>query len=456
MPTGPPYLGGPVVVSHRIFALRRVESKSGREYDGPVNISTTPDGAATLVNLAGRLDGEAALQVADTLERLLREGRRSVVLDMSGVTYLSSPGTQALQQAQQDYASARGELRVASPSPEAAQALALADLLPKLLIRPGTSEASSQSGQLTEHTRDDWRSPTAQAPRGLFEVSSREPGAELSCHVHGRPDAGVRGWIDSTDYGTFEFPEASFGVGIGALGEGVTEAGPRVGEIVAAGGAVAHLPTMGAQVPDFDMGLGGHAPKAILVSGLVFRGGFSLLQRFSSPSETEPIPLSELAAVTLDAVGKETAGIVMVAEAAGLVGAWLRRSPGTILSRMQLDVQGVRDWLGTTPQPTHQGTTVLVAGAVSRRPDDALAPRLRPVAAGSDLFGHFHAVVFTYRPVPQRTVVLRALVTRLFAQQRVRGLLHLLGDVRGAAGSGQSSFRRGLCWAGPVTRVTTA
>jgi hypothetical protein len=379
-----------------------------------------------------------------------------VVLDMSGVTYLSSPGTQALQQAHQEYASARGELRVVSPSREAAEALRLAELLPKLLVEPAASHTRSDAGQLLEHSRDDWRSPTAPASRGSFEVSSRDPAAELYCRVHGRPEAAVRGWIESSDYGTFEFPESSFGLGIGALGATRTEAAPRLGEIVAAGGAVAHLPTQGAQVADFDVGLGGHAPTAVLVSGLVCGGAFSLLKRFSSLSEAEPVPLSELAEATLDGIGSRTAGVVMVAEAAGLVGAWLRRSPGTKLSRMQLDVQGVRDWLGTTPQPTHQGTTVLVAGIVSRQPDQVLAPRLRPVAAGSRLFGHFHAVVFTYRPVPQRTVVLRTLVTRLFAQQRVRGVLHLLGDDRGAAGAGQSSFRRGLCWTGPVTRVTTA
>jgi hypothetical protein len=47
-------------------------------------------------------------------------------------------------------------------------------------------------------------------------------------------------------------------------------------------------------------------------------------------------------------------------------------------------------------------------------------------------------------------------VTRLFAQQQVRGLLHLIGDDRGAAGAGQSTFRRGLCWSGPVSRVAAA
>ncbi len=102
-----------------------------------MNISTTRDGAATVVRLDGRLDGEAALQMAEALERLLREGRRSVILDMSRVSYLSSPAALALQQAHQDFASARGELRVASPSHEAAEALTLADLLPKLLAEPG-------------------------------------------------------------------------------------------------------------------------------------------------------------------------------------------------------------------------------------------------------------------------------------------------------------------------------
>jgi hypothetical protein len=209
-------------------------------------------------------------------------------------------------------------------------------------------------------------------------------------------------------------------------------------------------------VPDFDVGLGGRAPKAQLVTGLVCTGNFALLKRFSSPSETEPIPLSELAHVALEGVGSETAGVVMVAETTGLVGAWLRRSPGTGLFGVHRDIQGIRDWLGTTPQPAHPGTTVLVAGVVSRRADPVLAPHLRPVAPGSEILAHFHAVVFGYRPVPQRTVVLRTLVTRLFAQQRVRGVLHLFGDDRGAAGAGESGFRRGLCWTGPISQVTAA
>jgi anti-anti-sigma factor len=414
-----------------------------------MNIATTQEGPTAVVRLAGRLDGEGALQLAETLDRLLQDGRRSVVLDMSAVTYLSSPGTMVLQQAHQDYASARGELHVISPSREVADALALADLLPKLLL-------SGPIDLPPDATRDDWRIPTALATRGTYEVSTRDPTAELTCRVHGGLDTSVRTWIDSSDYRSFEFSETAFGLGIGALTATREQAAVRLGEIVAAAGAVAHLPTSGAQVPDFDVGLGGRAPKVQLVSGLACEGNFSLLKRFSSPAEGEPIPLSELARVALEGVNSETVGVVMVAETTGLVGAWLRRSPGVVLISMYLDVQGIREWLGTTPLPAHPGTTTLVAGVVSRRPDPLLARHLRPVAPGTDLLGHFHAVVFSYRPVPQRTVGLRTLVTRLFAQQRVRGMLHLFGDDRGAAGAGESGFRRGLCWTGPITRVTAA
>ena len=419
-----------------------------------MNISTTQEGPTAVVRLAGRLDGEGALQVAETLDRLLREGRRSVVLDMSAVTYLSSPGTIALQQAHQDYTSARGELHVTSPSREAAEALTLADLLPKLLLAPADA-TGLQSGP-PDPTRDDWRIPTALATRGTYEVSTRDPTAQLTCRVHGGLDTSVRTWVDSSDYRSFEFPETAFGLGIGALTPTREQAAVRLGEIVAAAGAVAHLPTTGAQVPDFDVGLGGRAPNVQLVSGLACEGNFSLLKRFSSPAEGEPIPLSELARVALEGVSSDTVGVVMVAETTGLVGAWLRRSPGVVLFSMYLDVQGIREYLGTTPQPAHPGTTTLVVGVVSRRPDPLLARHLRPVAPGTDLLGHFHAVAFSYRPVPQRTVVLRSLVTRLFAQQRVRGVLHLFGDDRGAAGAGESGFRRGLCWTAPITGVAAA
>ena len=163
------------------------------------------------------------------------------------MTYLSSPGILALQEAHQEFAAARGELLLASPSPTAAEALTSAELLPKLLAPPASVAGAPVGGPSPtgERTRDDWRIPTALATRGTYEVSTRDASAELTCQVHGKTEAGVRVWIDSSDYQAFELGEPTFGLGVGALGASREQAAPRLGEIVAAAGAVAHLPTRG-------------------------------------------------------------------------------------------------------------------------------------------------------------------------------------------------------------------
>jgi anti-anti-sigma factor len=98
------------------------------------------DGACIVVRLAGRLDGESAEQLSDTLDRLLREGQRNVLLDLEDVTYLSSPGTQVLNRAHQEFSSVRGELKVGPASAAALEALSLADLKSRLVVEANPAE----------------------------------------------------------------------------------------------------------------------------------------------------------------------------------------------------------------------------------------------------------------------------------------------------------------------------
>ena len=423
-----------------------------------MRMSSAYDGGCVVVRLAGRLDGESADQLSETLDRLLRDGHRNVLLEMAEVSYLSSPGVQVLQHAYQEFSSRRGELRVRSPSAAVVEALSATDLRAKLVVDPNdtatlTRLRASAALRARELTGDSRRSPIATTYHGSYEVSSRDPEGALTCQVYGPAEGVVRGGVLPEDARMVQFSESTFGLGIGALGADCAECAPRFGELLAAAGSVAYLPSEGARIPDFELGLAGRAPIAVLGSGLVCDGTFAQLARFSTQPDAEAVPLAELAGVCLDAVRGDTVGMVMLAETAGLVGAWLRRSPATAVPAIAFDVQGARDWLGTTPQPIHDGTTALVVGIASRGPHRLLAPQLRPLGGEPGLVGHFHAVVFTYRPVPQRTVDLRVLVTKLFSQQRIRSVLHLLSDDRRGAGAGESEFRRGLCWASPVTSV---
>ena len=88
----------------------------------------------------------------------------------------------------------------------------------------------------------------------------------------------------------------------------------------------------------------------------------------------------------------------------------LRRSPADEGAPLRFDVPRVRDWLSFAPERTHAMTTTLIAGVVADSARGPLAAHLRPHGPTERLFGHFHAAVFSYHPLPQRTVELDDLV----------------------------------------------
>ncbi|HTO74401.1 MAG TPA: STAS domain-containing protein [Gemmatimonadales bacterium] len=425
-----------------------------------MKLSTVYDGDRAVVHLSGRLDGEWADHLSATLEEFLREGTRSVLLEMSEVTYLSSAGTQVLALRYHDFSGLRGELRVANPSPVVQDALRLSGLEDRLLWEEpaeipiaARTRSSVMMHRLTDHTREDWRVQDAAADKGHYEFTVREAGAALALTMYGNPATLFTGTYHPADCHSVEFPDAVFGLGLGALGTTPEDCLPRTGELLAAGGVAAYLPTDGALVADYQVGTRRIPPRCMLVHGLSCAGHFSHLGRFRTHPDQPSVPLSDLARVALDSTGASIAGVVIAAETVGLVGASLKRPPGLPGQPPLHYAPNLEDWVSFTAEPSFNNMTALIAGVVARAPTGRLEEFLRPIGGTAGLLGHFHAVAFPYEPLPQRTVALQALVLRLFGHHKIRGVLHLLADDRGAEGAGESTFLRGLCWAGPVTRV---
>jgi hypothetical protein len=99
-------------------------------------------------------------------------------------------------------------------------------------------------------------------------------------------------------------------------------------------------------------------------------------------------------------------------------------------------------------------TTTIIAGVVSSGAKGAWAAHLRPHGPTERLFGHFHAAVFSYHPLPQRTVGLDDLVRGLFTNQHLLDVLHLLWDDRGDDPVPESSLVRGVGWIAPITQFS--
>jgi hypothetical protein len=165
--------------------------------------------------------------------------------------------------------------------------------------------------------------------------------------------------------------------------------------------------------------------------------------------------LSELASVCLDVAGADAAGVVMIAESAGLVGAALRRSPALgDEDGGPFGFPGVRDWLTFTAESAFARSLALVVGVAARGAGGALAPLVRPLGSPPAPTGHFHAAAFSYRPLPRGAIDLGPTVASLFDGQTLQGVLHLMIDRRPIVGIGESKFVRGACWVGPITAVT--
>jgi len=414
-----------------------------------MKIETIRKGGAALLRVEGRLDREWAEHLSNTLEDLLREGDRSVVIDLSSVTYVSSTATEVLAHWRQEVAALRGEVQLTSISPAVGEMFAIAGWDWRV------DETGGSPAAVADFRKSSWQLPALSVTSGQYQTSACAPGGGLRCQLHGNPDRLTQAPFGPDDCDVVAFPRGAFGLGLGAIGGSYGECQGRLGELLGVAGCVAYFPSDGARLADYLVGDGPVPPRALLASGLTCTGDFSKLVRFSSRTEAEPVPFSEVAAVCLDAAGGRLAGLVIAGETAGLTGARLRRSPaGEGASPLRFEVPAVREWLSFAPEHTCSVTTALIAGVVARAREGPLAAHLRPLDPTGRLYGHFHAAVFSYSPLPQRTVELDALVKGLFKHYQLRDVLHLLWDDRGEAGVGESALVRGVGWVAPITQVS--
>jgi anti-anti-sigma factor len=397
------------------------------------------------LKVKGRLDGYWADHLASGLEEVVREGAHKIRLNLADVTYLSSAGIRVILQFYKQLKGIHGFLAVSSPSEPVKRILELSGLQDLLITRIAAAgpllSAPSRVKQLDRET-------------ATYEVFELAPGPSLKCRAVGDPLLlnGCR--FREEHCRVMSFPASTFAVGLGAFGNDFGDCRGRFGEFLAVAGAAAYLPTDGTNVPDYLVAAGTFVPDLKVLYCLACEGQFARLVRFEAKKGSGTVKLAELMEACLEIAGAETAGVAMIAESAGLVGAALRRSPALQESATAPfgDTQ-IRDWLSFTAERAYARSLAVVVGVSTRAGHEALAAQLRPMGNGNGLAGHFHAVPFSYRPLKKSEIDLKTTVTALFEAETLRDVLHLIGDDRGISGAGQSEFIRGACWIGPVSEI---
>ena len=419
-----------------------------------MEITVETAGEAKKLKVKGRLDGYWADHLAKALEEEIHRGSHHLVLDLSEVAFLSSAGIRILVSYYKQLREIQGSLVVSDASEPVKKVLEISRLT-SVLFASGSREAAVAAPSGTATPMVPTPGAHLEAHGAVFDVFPCTPGAKLKYRLLGDPDL-LRGCRFRQDQCfTLQFPESSFGIGLGALGDSFEECRGRFGEFLAVAGTVAYLPTDGTNVPDYLVAVGDSLPDVQVCYGLACEGQFSKLARFEAKNEAGAVTLTQLVESALEIIGAEKAGLVLVAESAGLIGAALRRPPTVeVAENAPFEFPQIREWLSFTAEPSYARSLVLVTGVATRGIAGTLGPLLRPLAPAAPLVGHFHAAAFSYRPLQKGEIELKKTVKSLFDNQTLQGVLHLLSDDRAIAGAGESQFVRGACWLAPLAETT--
>lgn len=96
--------------------------------DSELSITVESLKRVDLVTLSGRVDSSNANRLDEVFKEIFDNGRSSIVLELSGVNYMSSAGLRSLVSALRECNKRRGDLRLAKISERVSEVLSLAGL----------------------------------------------------------------------------------------------------------------------------------------------------------------------------------------------------------------------------------------------------------------------------------------------------------------------------------------
>jgi anti-anti-sigma factor len=91
-----------------------------------IKLNLTWQGSFLVLGLTGELDAETAPAFEAAADTLIEEGARFVVLDMSGLAFISSAGLRAVLTLAKELRAVRGEVRFAALQKTVAEVFAMA------------------------------------------------------------------------------------------------------------------------------------------------------------------------------------------------------------------------------------------------------------------------------------------------------------------------------------------
>lgn len=403
--------------------------------DKKLTITQEQQGESLILHIAGRLDGNWAGYLDDTLIKLIQEGHYHVSLDLKEVVFLSSAGIRILVKQHKAFRGVSGELCMVALSGNVKSVLDMVGMTAMFQPSEKVSTVSPKSN------KND-----VNAHGYCFKKQGLPPTPHASLQFRGDPDKLIDTSFSRADNELLRFDKPFFGLGIGAFGEGFDDCKSRYGEFIALGEGVANLPADKNNTPDYMIKAGNLVPEINTLYHIGIEGAFQQAFMFTPQSESS-IGLRALIETITEMGQHQNFGFLLIAESRGLIGATLKATP--ISGQSPFAFPQVRELINFTTEPAHIRALVVAFGVIVASPSPALKPFLRPM--GKDQCGHVHAAVFPYMPLRKEKIDYSETINSLLNNSEIIDVMHLLNDTREITGLGESTFKSGHCWTTEIT-----
>ena len=402
-----------------------------------MEIHTQQTDGILVVALEGELDAYWAEEAERDLWACLEQGHYRLVLDLSGLTYLSSAGLRVLLRLHQRITSLGGELILAAPQPFVREVLATSGFDRTFPVFRAVDQALAAAAPEEAAEENIWTTAEAHTTSvGTFHFLPGEPGP-ARLRVIGQADDFLYSRATLERLTTLNLDELGYTLGVGALGELGPIVLDRLGELLSLPGAIYWLPGDGRQVPDFLIADRSQIRNPIpniqyprlpvhLLYGLSLEGPHQFYGRFTADDQEDGVFLNDLAQALLDwaATQKEyvgAVGLALRADVAGLWGVGLKRSPRA--ERAPANGQkinhreNIKDWLHFPTEPAYANHTLLAVGMLKAGEQKSTST-------------HLHGAIFHFVPELGGDQPLEAELAQVVQQGELVSVAHLLPNTR--------------------------
>ncbi len=404
--------------------------------ENKLEIRKDPPGKEQRIFLDGRLDANWAGHLDDYLNSLVREGSHRLILNMSGVQYISSAGIRTLVNQYKKIKVIGGLFVLEALSDNVSQVLEMVGMI-RLLTE----------GELESPLLEKEKSNFLEISQYRFEneVLSDKP---MAVHLTGNPGLSMTSNFTADDNQKLKFKANQYGLGIGAIGDGFEDCKSRYGEFLAIGESLVYKPSEGSKIPDYMLKTGKLEPEINALCSIQAEGNFSNRITFEPMVFNSSIPISELISGLAESSGLKKFLFLIIAESEGLVGASLNAPP--VGGIPLFEFPGIRENIHFTTEPAYPKMLTVSLGFYAVDPDQLIRSFLRPEKPGSPAFIHTHTAVFPYQSLPKNEKSAGKLVLHLFESSHILDVIHLINDSREIAGMGESTFIQGVAWVGKL------